>query len=465
MVTRLRGGKLQVRKPEGFGHNSGESLSNLEELIRSSKIELWPIDQLRSAVRTLRHHSPRKLAALTRSIATFGIFVPIVVDQIGNVLSGRARLACAIELGLIDIPVIVVSHLTDVEKRLYALADNRIPELSTWDLPMLKLEIQELSLPDLQLDLSVTGFDTAETDRILGSASSDAQDADDMVAELQTRATSRLGDLWLLGRHKVYCGSALVEDSYRVLLGRERVQMVITDPPWNLPIAGHVRNSGTSHREFIEASGEMSEEQFTHFLGGFLLHLKHVTEDGAIIYVFIDHAHSLELQVAAYPFFGKQKNLCVWAKDAAGMGSFYRSQHELVYLFKNGTAPHINNFNLGEKGRYRTNVWNYPGANTGPDRREALEIHPTVKPCAMFVDAMLDCSHRGGIVLDCFGGSGVSAISAERTGRTARLIELDPLYVDLIVRRWQSFTSKRAIHSETGATFAELTSTRTGDRQ
>jgi DNA methylase len=240
---------------------------------------------------------------------------------------------------------------------------------------------------------------------------------------------------------------------------------VITDPPFNCTIVGHVRSSGTSHREFVEASGEMSEEQFTDFLGRFLQHTKRVTDDGAIIYVFIDHAHSLELQVAAYPFFGKQKNLCVWAKDAAGMGSFYRSQHELVYVFKNGTAPHINNFNLGEKGRYRTNVWNYPGANTGPDRREALEIHPTVKPVSMFVDAMLDCSHRGGIVLDCFGGSGTTVIAAERTGRTARLMELDPLYVDLIVRRWQSFTGNPAIHAGTGATFDEITSVRTGERQ
>jgi DNA modification methylase len=463
MVVRSVGGKLLVRKTEAYGHNSGETFSDLEKLIRTAKIEFWPADRFRLGARSLRLHSRRKLAALTRSIATFGVFVPIVADPTGKVLSGRARLTSAIELGLRGIPVMVVSHLSDPEKRLFALADHRIPELSTWDLPMLKLEIQELSLPDPNLDLSLTGFDTAETDRILGSVSSDTDVADDEVPELESRATSQLGDLWVLGRHKVYCGSALQEDSYHVLLGRERVQMVITDPPWNVAIAGHVRNSGTSHREFIEASGEMSEEEFTHFLGRFLFHLKHVTEDGAIIYVFIDHAHSLELQVAAYPFFGKQKNLCVWAKDAAGMGSFYRSQHELVYVFKNGTAPHINNFNLGEKGRYRTNVWNYPGANTGPDRREALKIHPTVKPCAMFVDAMLDCSHRGGIVLDCFGGSGVSAISAERTGRTGRVMELDPLYVDLIVRRWQSFTGNPAIHAGTGATFDEMTLPRTGE--
>jgi hypothetical protein len=463
MSVQSTGSTLVVRKRNGRGHNSGQDRSDLENLIRSSAVEYWPISQIRMRARNPRRHSSRKLSLLRRAIASFGIFVPLVIDQTGTLLAGEARLLCAIELGLTTVPVIVVAHLNETERRLFALADNRISELSTWDLPMLKLEIEELSLPDLNLDLSLTGFDTAETDRILGSVSSDT-DVEDEVPEIEIRAITQLSDLWVLGRHKVCCGSALEEDSYRVLLGRERAQMVITDPPWNVPIAGHVRNSGTSHREFIEASGEMSEEEFTHFLGGFLFHLKHVTEDGAIVYVFIDHAHSLELQVAAYPFFGKQKNLCVWAKDAAGMGSFYRSQHELVYVFKNGSAAHINNFNLGEKGRFRSTLWSYPGANTGHDRHEALKIHPTVKPCAMFVDAMLDCSHRGGIVLDCFGGSGVACIAAERTGRTARVIELDPLYVDLIVRRWQNFTGNRAIHAETGKSFDEMTSIRRGER-
>ena len=232
--------------------------------------------------------------------------------------------------------------------------------------------------------------------------------------------------------------------------------MVVTDPPYNCAIVGHVRNSKTHHREFVEASGEMTEEEFTQFLSSFIRHVKTFTKNGAISYIFMDHAHSLELQAAAYPIFGKQKNLCVWVKDNAGMGSFYRSAHELVFVYKNGDAPHINNFNLGEKGRYRTTVWRYPGANTGHDRQDALAMHPTVKPCAMFVDAMLDCSHRGGTVLDCFGGSSVTIIAAERTGRRARVIELDPLYVDLGVRRWQTFTGGTARLADTGESFAEL---------
>lgn len=462
MVVRLPGGMLEIRKRPRSGHNSRE-FSELEQLIRAQRIEYWPIGQVRTHPRNPRRHSPRKLAALRRAIATFRIFFPLAVDRSGNLLAGHARLTCAMELGLHEVPVVVVSHLTEIEKRLFALADNRIPELSTWDTDALKIEIEELSIPDLALDLSITGFDTADTDRIIKSNCAGAADADDAVPEFRAVSTSLLGDLWLLGRHKVLCGSALDADTYRSLLGDERVQMVITDPPYNVSIAGHARNAETAHREFVTASGEMTETEFTAFLGSFLQRVKTITEDGAIIYVFMDHAHALELQAAAYPLYGKQKNLCVWVKDGAGMGSFYRSQHELIFVFKNGDAPHINNFNLGEKGRYRTNVWSYPGANTGHDRREALDIHPTVKPCAMFVDAMLDCSHRNGIVLDCFGGSGVTVMAAERTGRIARVVELDPLYVDLIVRRWQVATGDRAVHADSGKTFDQLVEERRGN--
>jgi DNA modification methylase len=462
MAKRSPSKELAIFRQERYRHSS-ENFSDLKQCLLSNKIEHRPIGSLRYPIRLLRRHSRRKLAALRRSIVEFQIFVPLLIDGAGNVLSGVARLLCATELGFTTVPVIVVLHLTETQKRLFAVADNRIPELSSWDLPELKLEMKDLSL-NLDLDLSITGFDTPEIDRIVG-VPYDVDDANDVIPDSDARAISRPGDLFCLGRHKVYCGSALDLTSYNNLLGLERVQMAITDPPYNLRIAGHVRHASTAHREFLQGSGELSEQGFTReFLAPFLECVKEVTADGAIIYVFIDHAHSLELQVAAYPLFGKQKNLCVWVKDNAGMGSFYRAQHELVYVFKKGAAPHINNFNLGEKGRFRSNVWNYPGANSGYDRREALAIHPTVKPCAMFVDAMLDCSHRGGIVLDCFGGSGTAVIAAERTGRRARVIELDPLYVDLIVRRWQSASGKVAVHAESGLSFEKMTLDRTGDR-
>lgn len=463
MVVRSRGGTLVVQARQRRGHNSGQGESDLETLIRSAAVELWPIGQVRRRARNPRHHSSRKLAALRRAIATYGVFVPLVLDQNGNLLSGEARLACAIELGLSMVPVIVVTHLSETEKRLFALAENRIPELSTWDLPALKLEISELPLADPTLDLTSTGFDTADLDRILNSAASDALGTDDILPDLESRAVARVGDLFVLRDHRFYCGSAQDPQSYEALLRGELAQMVITDPPYNVPIAGHARNSRTTHREFVEASGEMTEQEFTEFLSGFIRHVKCFSSDGAIIYIFMDHAHSLELQAAAYPLLGKQKQLCVWVKDNAGMGSFYRSAHELIYVYKKGTAPHLNHFNLGEKGRYRTSVWNYPGANSGHDRKGALAMHPTVKPCAMFVDAMLDCSDRNGIVLDCFGGSGVTIIAAERTVRRARVIELDPRYVDLSIRRWQTMTGEKAIHAESGLSFEEL-STRRGEK-
>lgn len=446
--------RLQVERRSHQRANSNETLAELKQLVRSQRIEQWPVDAIRTSRRRIRQHSSNKLAALCRSIVAFCILFPLIVDRDGNLLAGHARLACAIELGFDEVPVIVVSHLTEDQKRLYAIADNRLQELSTWDMDELKIELKDLSISDTELDLTLSGFDTPEVDRIVGLTEASSDEADN-VPPLEACAVSWEGDLWLLHPHKVYCGSALESASYHTLLEIERVQMVATDPPYNVSINGHVRSAGTTHREFVAASGEMSEQQFTEFLGRFLERVREVAEDGAIVYVFMDHAHSLELQAAAYPLFGKQKALCIWAKDAAGMGSFYRSQHELVFVFKNGTARHINNFNLGEKGRYRTNVWRYPGANTGYDRRDALKMHPTVKPVAMFVDAMLDCSHRGGIVLDCFGGSGVTLIAAERTQRIARVIELDPLYVDLMIRRWQAFTGKAAIHAATGMTFAE----------
>lgn len=454
MIARLPGGKIEIRRRRRADFDSNNDVSDLEALVKSQRIEHWPIEAINVGPRRLRRHSAPKQQALSRAIAHFRVLAPIVVDRTGNLLAGRGRLASASELKLREVPVIVVSHLSESEKRLYAIADNRLQELAAWDMDELKVELKEISIADPELDLNLSGFETPDIDRILGLTDGPVDEIDN-VPPLQTRAVSGEGHLWLLGSHKVYCGSALEAASYAALMHEERAQMVLTDPPYNVSINGHVRTTGTTHREFVAASGEMSEQQFTDFLGRFLKRVRELSEDGAIVYVFMDHAHSLELQAAAYPIFGKHKTLCVWAKDAAGMGSFYRSQHELVFVFKNGTGRHINNFNLGEKGRYRTNVWRYPGANTGHDRRDALEMHPTVKPVAMFVDAMLDCSHRGGIVLDCFGGSGVTLIAAERTQRIARVIELDPLYVDLMIRRWQAFTGKAAIHAATGMTFAE----------
>ncbi len=202
------------------------------------------------------------------------------------------------------------------------------------------------------------------------------------------------------------------------------------------------------------ASGEMTEAEFTSFLSALFANMSSVSADGAIQYVCMDWRHMCEVLHAGRAAYAELKNLCVWNKNNGGMGTFYRSKHELVFVFKLGSGPHINNFGLGEHGRYRTNVWDYAEVNSfRRGRSEELDMHPTVKPVALVMDAIKDCSHRRGIVLDPFGGSGTTLIAAERAGRHARLLEIDPLYVDVIIRRWQRLTGAAAVHAETSESF------------
>jgi len=269
---------------------------------------------------------------------------------------------------------------------------------------------------------------------------------------------SRLGDVWQLGRHRLLCGSAIVPADYKVLLQDEVAQMVFTDPPYNVPIAGNVGGLGrVKHKEFVMASGEMSPAQFTDFLASTFKLLAHHSQNGAINFICMDWRHLSELLRAGDMAYYELKNLVVWNKDNAGMGSFYRSKHELIAVFKVGTTKHINNCELGQHGRYRTNVWDYPGVNTLKANRAAeLAMHPTVKPVALVADAIKDCSRRLGIVLDPFAGSGTTIIAAEKTGRVARAIELDPHYVDTAVRRWERFSGDRAVLAKTGDTFENV---------
>jgi DNA modification methylase len=271
--------------------------------------------------------------------------------------------------------------------------------------------------------------------------------ADDRLPSPLPAPVTRLGDLWQLGRHRLICGDARLPDTYARLLGGERVDLVFTDPPYNVPIDGHVSGLGAvKHREFAFASGEMSEAQFTAFLteslGAMAMHCR----DGAIAFVCMDWRHMRELLAAGSAVFTELKNLCVWNKTNGGMGAFYRSKHELVFVWKVGTAPHTNSFGLGDTGRYRTNVWDYAGISSiSATRGEELEMHPTVKPVVLVADAIKDCSRRGEIVLDGFGGSGSTLIAAEKTGRVARLVELDGQYCDTILQRYQAFTGKQPI--------------------
>ena len=269
---------------------------------------------------------------------------------------------------------------------------------------------------------------------------------------------SRAGDLWVLGRHRLHCSDATQAESFERLMGGSLAQMVFVDPPYNVPINGHVGGAGAvKHREFAMAAGEMSEGEFIAFLSATFGHLCRHSCDGAIHFVCMDWRHMFELLSAGRVTYSELKSLCIWNKDNGGMGSLYRSKHELIFVFKHGVARHINNIELGRYGRNRTNVWDYPGMNSlHAERDQALAVHPTVKPLALVADAILDCSNRGGIILDCFGGSGTTLLAAEKTGRRAFVMELDPIYVDATIRRYERVSREKVIHAASGRSFAEL---------
>jgi DNA modification methylase len=338
------------------------------------------------------------------------------------------------------------------------LADNKLAELAGWDPQILSIELQ--GLLDIGYDLDLTGFAPAEID-LLFEAVADTNDStspDDAVPDrIETNVVSRPGDMWLLGDHRVQCADARDQAAYRRLLGNKKADLVFADAPYNVHITGHVGGLGTiKHREFAMASGEMSDAAYAAFLSKTFGNAVQASRDGAVQFWCMDWRHTMPLQLAAREANAKHLNVCIWVKNNGGMGSLYRSQHELVFVFKVGTAPHINNVELGKHGRNRTNVWNYPGVNTfRAGRLEELAMHPTVKPVALVADAIKDVSKRGNLVLDPFAGSGTTVISAEKTGRRAFCIEIDPVYVDVAVRRWQEFTGRRAVLAGTQASFDE----------
>lgn len=427
----------------------------------AAHVERVRIGELRKNPRNARTHPDGQIARLASAIRRFGFLNPIIVDEANLVLAGHGRLAAAEKLGLSLVPVIRVGSLTDAEKRAYVIADNRIAELAGWDRAALKEEFLHLSSPEVDFEVEVTGFDTGTIDLMLldtGASEDDASRPETLeLPESSGPAVTCVGDVWQLGRHRLVCGDSLDIRMFEKLLGCEQAQMVFTDPPYNVPIAGHAQGLGkVRHQDFVMASGEMSAPQFRRFLERALGNCSASSMAGSIHYVCMDWRHMGDLLEAGRQVFGPPKNLCVWAKTNAGMGAFYRSQHELVFVFRNGNAAHINNFGLGEKGRHRTNVWRYAGVNViGGTGRKDLELHPTVKPLALVADAIRDCSNRNGLILDPFGGSGTTLLAAEHTGRRAALIELDPAYVDVAIRRFEAFSGEKAVLEATGETFED----------
>lgn len=413
--------------------------------------------------RNARKHSKRQIAQLKATIQQHGFVVAIICDENGEIIAGHGRLMAALELGLDTVPVVYLTHLSETQKKALRIADNRLNELSSFDEVLLREEILcILETPDFAIE--TIGFSSAEVDIIIDGPATPLAKADpaDEVPEPAAEAVSRLGDVFLCGSGRIACGNARDPESFRRATNGEKARTVFTDSPYGVKIDGHVSGLGKNkHREFVEGCDEMSDPEFFEFLRVTHQNMADCLVDGGIVYSCMDWRHVAVLQAAAEAVGLKLINLCVWAKTNGGMGSFYRSAHELVLVLKKGTAPHQNLVELGRHGRYRTNVWSYAGVNSfRRGRDEELAMHPTVKPVGLVADAIRDCTKRGELVVDGFSGSGTTLIAAEKTGRRAAVVELDPLFVDVGVRRWEKLTGKQAIHEETGLTFAQLAAER-----
>ena len=401
------------------------------------------INHLKPYANNARTHSQRQIEDIARSIKNFGFNNPILIDGAGIVIAGHGRLEAAKVLGLAEVPTISLDHLNEVQRKAYILADNKLAEKAGWDTQLLKIEFQTILELDPDCDLTSTGFDTPQIDIIINDASSNERmdPVDELTSASAIPHQVASGELWQLGRHFLYCGDSLKEESFNILLGDKRADLIFTDPPYNVPINGHVCGNGvTKHTNFVHASGEMSSPQFVEFLKTAFSHLVTYSALGSIHYVCMDWRHVPEITAAGNGTYSELKNICVWNKQLGGMGSLYRSQHEFIFVFKNGNAPHINNIELGKHGRYRTNVWDYPGVHASNSHRSELKLHPTVKPVQMIADAIVDCSKQGAIILDCFAGSGSTLLAAERVKRTAYLIEYEPKYCDVILYRFEKMT-------------------------
>jgi DNA modification methylase len=422
------------------------------------------IHQLKPNPHNARTHSKHQIRQIAESIRVFGFTNPVLVGAENQIVAGHGRVEAAKLLGMEEVPTIRLDQLTRDQIRAYAIADNKLAENAGWDREILAIEFQELLALDC-LDITVTGFEIPEIDLILEEArvAPLAEEAPP-EPEFDREPVTKPGDLWLLGKHRVICGNSLHLATYQTLLGSRRAAMVFTDSPFNVRIDGHATGNGAiRHREFAMASGEMSEAEFVAFLTTSFRLLRDFSANNSVHYLCIDWRHLGELLAAGKQNYDEFLNVCVWCKNQGGMGSFYRSQHELVLVFRKGKGPHRNNIQLGQFGRNRTNVWQYPGIQTLSKQSEEgnlLALHPTVKPIAMVADAILDCSARGEIVLDAFLGSGTTLMAAERVGRICCGIEIDPIYIDVAIRRWQKYTGDTATHSASGKRFDEIAAER-----
>lgn len=421
------------------------------------KVEYWPITSVKPYPQNARKHPKRQVAQIVESVLEFGMMRPILVDETGMIIAGHCCLEAAKSIGLEKIPIIQARHLSKAQVKAYRLADNKLALESDWDFGLVRGELEFLSSVEIDFDLSLTGFSVTETDLILGADEPLPEDAFVPVIPPGEDVIVIQGDVWLLDNHHISCGDCRDPAVIDQLMKEVRANMVLTDPPYNVPIDGHVSGLGKNqHGEFVMASGEMTPNEFSEFLRDSLAQAARVSVDGSLHYIFMDWRGLPALNTAALFVYDRTLNLIVWAKTNAGMGSLYRSQHELILVSKKGTAPHQNNVELGRNGRYRTNLWRYAGANSfGAERDESLAMHPTVKPVQMLADAILDVTRRGDTVFDGFLGSGSTLMACEQTSRVCYGMEIDPAYIQVIIRRWEKATGKEAVRESDGLTFQQ----------
>jgi len=441
-------------------------IASLEQKL--GPIEYRPLASLKRYENNPRKHPERQLVKLAASIREFGFAMPMLVDEQYIIIAGEARLEAARRAGMTEVPVIVAHQWSAAQVRSYRLADNRLAELGTWDSNALAIELAAIIEFD-ETPVEILGWEAAEIDLLLeedfGPDDETSADLTDDQIEPPAIPVSLTGDIWLLGEHRLLCGSSLDASSWSKLLDGRTAAMAFTDPPYNVPVSGHVCGLGkVSHAEFAMASGEMTKAEFTAFLSEFISAMLPHCKDGAVLDLCMDWRHLGELLSAIEGNGISLINLCAWNKNNGGMGSLYRSKHELVFITKKGKAPHTNNVELGKHGRYRTNVWDYAGINTfGKDRMKDLADHPTVKPTALVADAIRDVTNPGEIVLDAFMGSGTTILACERTKRRGYGIEIEPGYVDVAIRRWEAMTGEKAVLLETEQAFAEVAALRADD--
>jgi len=444
-----------------------EAKSSADRFLNSGNgFKIVNLSELHPSPNNARKHTPAQIRGLARSIETFHFNAPVLADRNGNILAGHGRVLAAQTLGMTQVSVIFLDHLTEAQAKAYMLADNRLTDMSSWDDTKLAIQLKEMSEMALDFEIEATGFEAPEIDfRIQSLEDAAAIDRADSFQLAMGQPVSVLGDLWHLGDHRLFCGDALDHAVLTHLLNGARAAAAFTDPPYNVKIDGHVSGKGkVQHREFPMATGEMSEAEFTAFLTSALSGICQHTTPGSLIYACMDWRHMTETLTAGRSSGCDLLNLCVWVKNNGGMGSLYRSRHELVFVFRNGPEAHQNNVQLGRFGRNRTNVWNYAGSNSFARRgaQRSIDLHPTVKPVLMISDAILDCTKRNDIVLDPFIGSGTTLLAAERTGRRCYGIELDPLYVDTAIERWQRMTGHKAL-TPFGETFEFIKAKRRTD--